>query len=96
MNLRALRKVPRLSWQTLMIATLVVAAFAFDRDLGAITFFGVFLSVLVARGFKGNRYRQTRSRRRTNPTTGLRMNGIGRDVGGFFYGEDLFERNHSD
>jgi hypothetical protein len=34
MNIAALRAVPRRAWWTLAGATLVVCAFAFDRDLG--------------------------------------------------------------
>ena len=34
MNIAALRAVPRRSWWTLAVVTLIVCAFAFDRDLG--------------------------------------------------------------
>jgi hypothetical protein len=34
MNIAALRAVPRRAWWTLAVVTLIVCAFAFDRDLG--------------------------------------------------------------
>jgi uncharacterized membrane protein YfcA len=97
LNLRALRTVPRRAWWTLAITALSVVAFALDRHLGAVFLFGVFLYALVTQCVQGNRgLKRDKERSTTNPSTGLSMTGIATDAGGFFYGEETFERHHLD
>jgi hypothetical protein len=98
MNLHALRTVPRRSWWTLAIAILFVAAFAFDRHLGAVATMGILVYSVLVHGFQGLPARKggKGNRRAINPSTGLSMTGIGTDAGGFFYGEDPFYRSGCD
>jgi hypothetical protein len=73
-----------------------VVAFALDRNLGAAFSLGVFLYALVTQSVQGNRAHQCDEEPpATNPSSGLSMTGA-TDAGGFFYGEDTFERHHLD